>query len=139
MKRVLFVCTHNAGRSQMAEAFTRALSHGAVEARSAGTVAGSVINPVAAEAMAEIGIPLDSHQPKPLTPELIAWADRILTMGCGVNPDACPTRFLITEDWGLDDPAGQPMEEVCRIREEIRARVERLITELANEEKLRGD
>lgn len=134
MKTILYVCVHNAGRSQMAEALTNeaAAKRGLdVRAESAGTVAGVQINPAAAQAMAEIGIPLDGHRPKQLTQEMADRADRIITMGCGVDAAACPARFMVTEDWGLDDPAGQPIETVRRIRDEIRTRVEALLDEYA--------
>ena len=130
MKTVLFVCVHNAGRSQMAEALTNHLAaeRGAdVRAESAGTVAGARVNAAAAEAMAEIGIPLDGHRPKQLTQEMVDRADRVITMGCGVDAEACPACFMVTEDWGLDDPARQPIETVRMIRDQIRARVELLI------------
>jgi arsenate reductase len=137
MKTILYVCVHNAGRSQIAEAFTNylAASRGvAVQGVSAGTMAGERINPAAAEVMREIGIPMDSQRPKPLTQEMADAAFRTITMGCGVDASACPARLLITEDWGLDDPAGQPIETVRRIRDEIRRRVERLLDEIAAEE-----
>ena len=130
---VLFVCVHNAGRSQMAEAFLRA---GARErgielvATSAGTLGGGSINPVAAAAMAEIGIPMDDHWPKALDQAMADQADRIISMGCGVDAEACPAKFLLTEDWGLDDPAGQPIERVREIRDQIRQKVEVLLNDL---------
>lgn len=133
-KRVLFVCVHNAGRSQMAEAFANAMARErglAVEAASAGTVGGDRVNPVAVEVMSELGVAMEGHRPKLLTPEAAAEADRVVTMGCGVDADACPARLHISEDWGLDDPAGRPIEEVRAIRDEIRARVGRLLDELA--------
>lgn len=136
MKTALFVCVHNAGRSQMAEALTNHLAAERgleVRAESAGTVAGERVNPMAAQAMAEIGIPLDGHRPKQLTQEMVDRADRVITMGCGVNAEVCPARFLVAEDWGLDDPAGQPIENVRRIRDQIRVRVERLLDELTKE------
>lgn len=131
--KVLFVCVHNAGRSQMAEAFLRRLAADrsiAVESASAGTLGGGSINPVAAEAMREIGIPLDGHTPKSLTQAMADDADRIISMGCGVDAAACPAKFLVTEDWGLDDPAGQPIERVREIRDQIRGRVEKLLNDL---------
>ncbi|MBM3492963.1 MAG: arsenate reductase ArsC [Armatimonadetes bacterium] len=134
MTTVLFVCVHNAGRSQMAEALTNHLADMRdvqVRAESAGTVAGERVNPAAEAAMADIGISLGGHRPKQLTQEMADGADRIVTMGCGVDADACPASILVTEDWGLDDPAGQPVETVRRIRDEIRARVERMLDELA--------
>jgi arsenate reductase len=130
MKTVLFVCTHNAGRSQMAEAF---LNHLAAErnlpvrALSAGTIPGAGIHPTAVQVMAEVGISLEGQYPKRLTQQLVDSADQIITMGCGVDTSACPARFLITEDWGLEDPAGQPVEKVRQIRDEIRKRVETLL------------
>lgn len=130
---VLFVCVHNAGRSQMAEAFLRALATERglkVESASAGTLGGGSINPVAAEAMEEVGISLGSHTPKALTQEMADRADRIISMGCGVDAAACPAKFLVTEDWGLDDPAGQPIERVRQIRDQIKARVEALVDSL---------
>ncbi len=108
MKRVLFVCVHNAGRSQMAEAFLRQLADGKAEARSAGTAPGERVNPVAVQVMAERGISLDAHRPKLLTQELADWADRIITMGCGID-ESCPTVRTEVEDWGLPDPSGQPL------------------------------
>ena len=131
MRKVLFVCVHNAGRSQMAEAF---FNHYATDALglSAGTHAGSRINPQAADAMREIGISMEGQSPKQMTPEMIAESDRIITMGCGVDAESCPAGFLVTEDWGLDDPAGQPIEVVRKIRDEIKKRVLALIQELNN-------
>ncbi|NAZ76073.1 heat-shock protein HtpX [Kineococcus sp. T13] len=125
---VIFVCVHNAGRSQMAAAFTTALSGGAVEVRSAGSVPAERINPVAVEAMREVGIDITGEQPKVLTPEAVQASDAVITMGCG---DACPfypgKRY---EDWVLADPAGQGIEAVRPIRDEIRARVEALLADL---------
>ena len=134
MKTVLFVCVHNAGRSQMAEAFVNhyAAARGlSIRGESAGTIAGEQVNPVAVEVMAEIGIPLDGHYPKPLTQERVDRADRVITMGCGVDADACPARIHLSEDWGLDDPKGQSVEVVRRIRDQIRERVEQLLNEIA--------
>ncbi|MFI5385128.1 MAG: arsenate reductase ArsC [Fimbriimonadales bacterium] len=127
---VLFVCTHNAGRSQMAEAFLQKLAAErglSIRALSAGTVGGSRLNPMAVQAMAEIGIDMSGQEPKLLTQAMADEADRIITMGCGVDAAACPARFLVTEDWGLDDPAGRPIERVREIRDQIRDRVERLL------------
>lgn len=133
MKTVLFVCVHNAGRSQMAEAFTNALARERglpVRAISAGTVAGEKINPVAAEVMREVSVPMDGQAPKRLTQETADAADRVITMGCGVDADACPARLHLSEDWGLDDPKGQPVEAVRAIRDQIRAHVEALLAEM---------
>jgi arsenate reductase (thioredoxin) len=136
MKRVLFVCVHNAGRSQMAEAF---LNHLARErgvpavAESAGTAPGESINPVAAQAMAEVGVSLAGQRPRPLTPELVASADRVITMGRGVEASMCPAGFYITEDWQLSDPHGQSIEVVRAVRDQVRQRVVTLLDELGGE------
>lgn len=126
---VLFVCVHNAGRSQIAAGFLRQLAGDAIEVRSAGSIPAEQINPVAVEVMAEIGIDITAEQPKLLTTEAVQQADVVITMGCG---DACPVfpgkRY---EDWTLDDPAGQPIEVVREIRNQIRARVHNLIAELS--------
>lgn len=124
--RVLFVCVHNAGRSQMAEAF---LNHFArargldLVAESAGTEGGKGINPLAAQVMEEEGISLDGHMPKVLDQSMVDRSDKIITMGCGVNADTCPARFLVTEDWGLDDPAGLSLDKVREIRDQVKERV----------------
>ena len=126
MKTVLYVCVHNAGRSQMAEAFTNHMAKEKgveVFARSAGTVGGKVLNPVAVEAMLELGTSMAGQAPKLLTPEMVAEAGHIISMGCGVDAEACPTKFMLTEDWELDDPAGQGIESVRVIRDQIRERV----------------
>jgi arsenate reductase (thioredoxin) len=125
---VLFVCVHNAGRSQMAAALTQSLGGGRVTVWSAGSAPAAEINPTAVAVMAEIGLDLSQEFPKPMTDEVVRAADVVITMGCG---DACPIypgkRY---EDWAVDDPAGQPPERVRLIREDIRARVERLLAEL---------
>jgi arsenate reductase len=135
MKTILFVCVHNAGRSQMAEAL---LNHLAAErgllviAESAGTDAGNAINPTAVEVMREIGVSMDGLRPKQLTPAMADAADRIITMGCGVDAETCPARLRpMMEDWGLDDPKGQPIEAVRAIRDQIVQKVEALLTEIA--------
>ncbi|HWS58633.1 MAG TPA: arsenate reductase ArsC [Actinotalea sp.] len=124
----LFVCVHNAGRSQMAAGFLHALSAGAVEVRSAGSMPAEQINPTAVEAMLELGIDLRDQRPKVLTTEAVQASDVVITMGCG---DVCPIfpgkRY---EDWALDDPAGQGIDAVRPIRDEIRARVLTLLDEL---------
>jgi len=126
---VLFVCVHNAGRSQMAAGLVRLRSGGRVQVRSAGSAPGEEINPAVIEAMTEIGVDLSEEFPKPLTDEFVRASDVVITMGCG---DACPIypgkRY---EDWELDDPAGQDLETVRRIRDEIDTRVQTLIGELA--------
>jgi arsenate reductase (thioredoxin) len=128
MTRALFVCLHNAGRSQMSEAlFTRAAA-GRHEARSAGTTPGDRVHPEVVEAMEELGIDLATRLPHKLTEEDAEWADVVVTMGCG---DECPyipgKRYL---DWDLPDPKGRPLEEVRRTRDEIERRVMELIDEL---------
>ncbi len=126
---VLFVCVQNAGRSQMAAGLLTLRSGGLVGVRSAGSDPGEIVNPLAAEAMAELGVDLEDAFPKPLTDEVVRAADVVVTMGCG---DACPIypgkRY---EDWELDDPAGKDLETVRRIRDEVDARVQRLLGELA--------
>jgi protein-tyrosine-phosphatase len=125
---VLFVCVHNAGRSQMAAAYLAHLSGGAVEVRSAGSAPADQVNPSAVAAMAEEGIDIAAETPKVLTTEAVKESDVVITMGCG---DTCPIfpgkRY---EDWELDDPAGQGIEAVRPIRDEIRRRVVELITSL---------
>ncbi len=125
---VLFVCVHNAGRSQMAAGFLTELSQGAVEVRSAGSLPGDQVNPAAVAAMAEVGIDISHATPKVLTTEAVEASGVVITMGCG---DACPVfpgkRYL---DWALDDPAGQGVEAVRPIRDEIRTRIEILMNEL---------
>ncbi|MCR2817736.1 arsenate reductase ArsC [Microbacterium sp. zg.Y1090] len=125
---VLFVCVHNAGRSQMAAGFLRDIAGDRIEVRSAGSLPAERINPVAVDAMAEIGIDITAEQPKVLTTEAVQASDVVITMGCG---DACPIfpgkRY---EDWTLDDPAGQGIDAVRPIRDDIRARIEQLVGEL---------
>ena len=125
---VLFVCVHNAGRSQMAAGFMQHLGKGQIDVLSAGSAPKDSINPIAIEAMAELGIDIANNVPKILTAEAVQASDVVITMGCG---DACPfypgKRY---EDWVLEDPAGQGIEPVRVIRDEIKARVEALISEL---------
>jgi protein-tyrosine-phosphatase len=125
---VLFVCVHNAGRSQMAAGFMSHLGQGRVEVLSAGSAPKDSINPIAVEAMAEIGIDISNNSPKVLTNDAVEQSDAVITMGCG---DVCPfypgKRY---EDWVLDDPAGQGIESVRVIRDEIKVRVETLLAEL---------
>jgi arsenate reductase (thioredoxin) len=125
---VLFVCVHNAGRSQMAAALLARRARGAVEVRSAGSEPAERINPAVREVMAEIGVDLSAERPKRLTTDAVEASDVVVTMGCG---DACPVfpgkRYL---DWELTDPAGRSVEEVRPIRDEIDARVQALLTEL---------
>jgi arsenate reductase len=125
---VLFVCVHNAGRSQMAAGFLAHLGDGNVEVRSAGSIPGDQVNPAAVEAMAEVGIDISKQSPKVLTPDAVQASDVVITMGCG---DACPIfpgkRYL---DWDLEDPAGKGVESVRPIRDEIQARVRALLADL---------
>jgi protein-tyrosine-phosphatase len=125
---VLFVCVHNAGRSQMAAGFMNTLGAGRVEVLSAGSAPKDSINPIAVQAMQEIGIDISNNTPKVLTPEAVQESDAVITMGCG---DVCPfypgKRY---EDWVLDDPAGQGIESVRVIRDDIKKRVEQLLSEL---------
>jgi len=128
---VLFVCVHNAGRSQMAAGLLELRSEGRITVRSAGSSPEEEINPNAVVALEEVGVDLSEAFPKPLTDEVVRAADVVITMGCG---DACPVYpGKKYEDWELDDPAGQDLESVRRIRDEIDARVQRLIAELLPE------
>ena len=114
----------------MAEAFVNhfARKHGLdVRAESAGTVGGSSLNPLAVRAMEEIGIPMTGQVPKILTSDMLGPDTEAITMGCGVDADACPAKFVVSEDWGLDDPAGRPIDEVRRIRDEIGRRVREML------------
>lgn len=118
----------------MAEALLRAMAAKEslpIEAASAGTLGSGTINPLAKEAMLDIGVSMEGQTPKILSAELVQWADRIISMGCGVDADACPTKFMVTEDWGLDDPAGQSIDTVRRIRDEIAQRINSLIREIS--------
>jgi arsenate reductase len=125
---VLFVCVHNAGRSQMAAGLVKLRSDGRIHVRSAGSQPADEINPAVVKAMEELGVDLAEEFPKPLTDEVVRAADVVITMGCG---DACPIypgkRY---EDWTLDDPAGQDLGTVRRIRDEIDQRVQKLIVDL---------
>ncbi|MFK0019967.1 arsenate reductase ArsC [Streptomyces sp. NPDC090798] len=125
---VLFVCVHNAGRSQMAAGFLSHLAGDRIEVRSAGSIPGERVNPAAVEAMREVGVDIAGRQPKLLTTEAVQASDYVITMGCG---DTCPVfpgkKYL---DWAVEDPAGQGVESVRPIRDEIKARVENLISEI---------
>ena len=125
---VLFVCVHNAGRSQMAAGYLTALAAGRIEVRSAGSMPGNQVNPVAIQAMAEVGVDISANSPKRWTDEIVRAADVVITMGCG---DACPVfpgkRY---EDWKLEDPAGKGVDAVRPIRDDIKARVEALLADL---------
>ena len=126
--QVLFVCVHNAGRSQMAAGFMEHLSQGKVKVLSAGSAPRESINPIAVQAMAEVGIDIANNQPKVLTTEAVLESDVVITMGCG---DSCPfyagKRY---EDWVLEDPAGQSIEKVREIRDEIKRKVQALLNEI---------
>ena len=128
MARVLFVCLHNAGRSQMSEALFSQAAAGRHDARSAGTTPADHVHPEVVQAMSELGIDLAGRTPRKLSGEMAEWADVVVTMGCG---DECPyipgKRYL---DWDLEDPNGQPIESVRRTRDDIRRRVEELAREL---------
>jgi arsenate reductase len=128
MTNVLFVCLHNAGRSQMSQALFEREAGNAHEARSAGTTPGERVHPEVVEAMRELGIDLADRRPQPLTDDLSRWADVVVTMGCG---DECPylpgKRYI---DWDLEDPKGQPLEEVRRIRDDVARRVHELAGDL---------
>jgi protein-tyrosine-phosphatase len=128
---VLFVCVHNAGRSQMAAGYLMALAHGRVDTRSAGSQPADQINPVAVQAMAEEGIDITGEAPKLLTTDSVRAADVVITMGCG---DTCPIfpgkRY---EDWDVEDPAGKDLADVRRIRDDIRERVHVLLREVGSE------
>ena len=128
---VLFVCVHNAGRSQMAAGFLQQLGAGRIDVLSAGSQPADAVNPAAVEAMAEVGIDIAGQQPKLLTDSSVLTADVVITMGCG---DECPfypgKRY---EDWELEDPAGKDLETVRRIRDEIDARVKALASSLLGE------
>jgi protein-tyrosine-phosphatase len=128
MANVLFVCLHNAGRSQMSQALFEKAANGRHHARSAGTEPGDSVNPVVVEAVRELDIDISGRTPQRLTDDLARWADIVVTMGCG---DACPVipgrRYL---DWDLRDPAGQPIDTVRPIRDDIRQRVAELIEQV---------
>lgn len=125
---VLFVCVHNAGRSQMAAALLTHLCDGRIEVRSAGTEPADQINPAAIAALAELGIDITAEKPKVLTPEAVESSDVVITMGCG---DTCPYFPGVSyRDWSLDDPAGQPIDVVRRIRDDIAEHVRALVAEL---------
>ena len=125
---VLFVCVHNAGRSQMAAGWLRHLAGDQVDIRSAGTEPADQINPIAVQAMAEVGIDITNQNPKVLDWDTAQSSDHIITMGCGDTCPVFPGKHY--EDWKLDDPAGQPIDEVRRIRDDIRDRVTQLLAGL---------
>jgi arsenate reductase len=128
MKNVLFVCVGNAGRSQMAEAFFNHLAKGKARAASAGTNPSSTVDLNVVKIMEEVGIDISKNQPKKLTADMLDKADKVVTTGCGVDK-ACPATFTETEDWELEDPKGQSMEKIREIRDQIKARVEKMLKE----------
>jgi arsenate reductase len=132
-KKVLFVCVHNSGRSQMAEAFFNHFAGEAATTSSAGTQPALKVNPIVVQVMREVGLDISNKQPKLLTLEMIHNADKVISMGCGVE-DTCPASFVPMEDWRLEDPEGKPIERVREIREEIKNKVATLIKELINPE-----
>ena len=133
MKTVLFVCVHNSSRSQMAEAFFNKLAGGKAQALSAGTKPASEVDPVVVEAMKEASINISGNKPKMLTIEMVEKAERMITMGCGAEAEAvCPASFIETEDWALEDPKEKTLEEVRKIRDEIKERVKKLVREVTS-------
>jgi len=128
MKTVLFVCVHNSGRSQMAEAFLNRLAKGKAKALSAGTDPANAIDPTVVEAMGEVGIDISASKPKALTPKMIKPLDRVITMGCRVEA-ICPTTFIETEDWELEEPKDKPLEKVRKIRDKIKIKVIKMLEE----------
>ena len=131
-KTVLFVCVGNSGRSQMAEAFFNHYAKGKAKAISAGTDPAHSVSRTVVEAMRELGIDISKNKPKALTPEMVDQANLVITMGCSAEA-ACPTSWVETRDWGLDDPKGQPLEKVREIRDEISVRVKKLLSEMGEE------
>lgn len=130
MKTVLFVCVHNSGRSQMAEAFFIQIAKGKAKGLSAGTQPGDKVNPMVVETMRELGIDISRNKPKALAMDMVEQADRVITMGCGAEA-VCPATFVETEDWALEDPEGKPLEQVRKIRDEIKDRVLKLVAEMS--------
>jgi len=129
VKTILFVCVGNSGRSQMAEAFFNQLALGKARATSAGTSPSDRVDPTVVEVMKEAGIDISRNRPKKLTTDILKQADRVVTMGCGVE-GVCPMTVTETEDWGLEDPKGKPINEVRLIRDTIMVKVRRLIEEI---------
>jgi arsenate reductase (thioredoxin) len=130
MKTVLFICVHNSGRSQMAEGLFNRMAEGKAAAISAGSHPAESVNPVVVEAMREIGIDISRNKPKLLTLAMMKGIDKAVTMGC---ENTCPMTTVPTEDWVLEDPKDKPIEEVRKIRDEIKSRVGKLIAEMTGE------
>lgn len=128
MSGILFLCIHNAGRSQMAAGFARSLSHGTVNIFSGGSEPAEHVNPVAVEVMREVGIDISHYQPQRFTDELLHEVDVVVTMGCGDTCPYIPGKKYV--DWPLDDPKGETVEVVRRIRDDIKIRVEELLAQL---------
>ena len=128
-RTVLFVCVHNSGRSQMAEAFFNRMVNSRAIAHSAGTYPGDQVNHTVVKAMAELGMDLSQKQPQLLTQDMLDAAERVITMGCNVE-EACPANLVPTEDWGLEDPKDKPLDRIREIRNEVQRRVEALIREM---------
>ncbi|MGC8816922.1 MAG: arsenate reductase ArsC [Candidatus Hadarchaeum sp.] len=128
MRKVIFVCVENSARSQMAEAFFNRLAK-KFRAESAGTKPAAAVNPLAVAVMKEVGIDISAAKPKMLTMEMLADAERVITMGC-ISGELCPASLVPTEDWGIEDPAGKSIEKFREIRDLIRKKVERLVSEL---------
>lgn len=134
-KSVLFVCVHNSGRSQMAEAFFNRFAGNKTAASSAGTQPAPEINPTVVQVMREAGLDISHHKPKLLTLKMVEHADRVITMGCGVA-DTCPAAIVPMEDWGIEDPEGKPIEKVREIRDIIKIKVVTLIKALHTQAQL---
>jgi arsenate reductase len=130
MKTVLFICVHNSGRSQMAEAFFNQMAEGKAKAISAGSHPTDEVNPVVVKAMGEVGIDISRNKPKLLTLQMMEGIDKAVTMGC---ENACPLTTVETVDWGLEDPKDKPLERVRTIRDDIKNRVGNLIKEMTSE------
>ncbi len=128
MKTVLFICVHNSGRSQMAEAFFNQMAQGRARAISAGSQPADSVNPTVVKAMREAGIDISRNKPKLLTLEMMEGIDKAITMGC---ENSCPLTTVPTEDWGLEDPKDKPIEQVRKIRDEIKDKVNRLVEQIA--------
>jgi arsenate reductase len=129
MNKVLFVCVHNSGRSQMACALVEHSGAQALTAESAGTMPGKEVDTVVKQVMKEIGIDIGGSRPQLITQDMVDNADQVITMGCSID-ESCPANFIVSEDWGLDDPKGKHIDEVRRIRDEISLKVAELIGRL---------
>jgi len=131
MKTVLFICVHNSGRSQMAEAYFNKYAAGKAIGISAGSSPAETVNPIVVQAMLEEGIDLSGNKPKALTVDMLDKADRVISMGCGVE-ESCPATIVDTEDWELEDPKGKSLEQVRKIRNEIKLKVMELKEKMIN-------